>query len=251
LWRGVKMLKLFSVRQPKVTALSVFVFGLFLSVVSASFALRVLPFEVDKDHVRGDRLQPVAATVFWLILTAAGLVMIRLQSLRNSTGCVRVQGSLGHLAHSLSPLVFRVVASLVVAILIASGLVQQVAVAHNNMHPDITRQTFYPEIEAAGWIKKHEPSRVLMAREQDTVFHYTGQRVAWFPPISDPKVLMDGIRRQHVELLIVAHHSNSYWLPPEDTCFQLLRQVYGGAFQLIHEGLNYQIFGVRPPGSGT
>lgn len=251
LWRGVKTLKLCSVRQPKVTGLSVFLVGLFLSIVSACFALRLLPFEVDKDHVRGDHLQPVVATLFWLILMAVGLVMIRFQSLRNSMGRARVLSSLNDLAHSMSPLVFRAAAGFVVAVLIASGLVQQVAVGHNNMNPDVSRRSFYPEIEAAGWIKKYEPNRVLMARDQDLVFHYTGQRVAWFPPISDPKVLMDGIRRQHVELLIIAHHSDSYWLPPEEACFQLLSQAYGSAFHLIHRGRDYQVFEVTLPRNGA
>jgi hypothetical protein len=250
LWRGAKTLQLHSARKPKTVGLSIFLVGLILSIVSACFALRILPLAVHQDHVRGDRLQPAVATLFWIMLMAVGLMMFRGQSLHNSQSGSRVLGSLNNFARSLTPFRLRVAAGLVVAVLVASGIVQQMAVGHGNMNPDITRQSFYPEIEASKWIKKHEPNRVLMAREQDTVFHYTGQRVVWFPPISDPEVLMDGIRRHHVEVLIVAHHSNSYWLPAEDKCFQLLRQVYGSAFQLIQQGPDYQIFNVRPSRTG-
>lgn len=251
LWRGAKMLKDCAVRQPEVTGLWVFFVGLFLSIVSACFALRILSFEIDKDHPRGDHLQPIVATLFWLMSMAVGLVIFKFQTLRNSQHLARGLGSLADIAQPLGPLGFRVATGLIVAVLVASGIVQQVAVGDNNMNPDVTRQSFYPEIEAAGWIKEYEPNRVLMAREQDTVFHYTGQRVVWFPPISDPKVLMDGIRRHHVDVLVVAHHSDSYWLPLEDTCFQSLRDAYEKAFQLVHQGHDYEIFEVRPPGNGA
>jgi hypothetical protein len=250
LWRGAKILKLYTVRQPKVMGLSVFLVGLLLSTISACFALRVLPFEVDKGHLRGDQLQPVVASLFWVMSMAVGLIMFKFQSIRSSQSGLRALDSLSDLARSFSPLGLRVVAGLVVTVLVATGMVQQLAVAHNNMNPDATRQSFYPEVEAAAWIEKYEPNRVLMAREQDTVFHHTGQRVVWFPPISDPKVLMDGIRRHHVEVLIVAHHSDSYWLPTEEACFQVLRQAYGSAFRLIQQGRDYQIFDVRPPRKG-
>jgi hypothetical protein len=251
IWRGAKMLKDCAVRQPEVTGLWAFFVGLFLSIVSACFALRILSFEIDKDHARGDHLQPIVATLFWLVSMAVGFVIFKFQTLRNSPRLARALGSLTDIAQPLSPLGFRVTTGLIVAALVASGIVQQVAVGNNNMNPDLTRQSFYPEIEAAAWIKKYEPNRVIMAREQDTLFHYTGQRVVWFPPISDPKVLMDGIRRHHVDVLIVAHHSDSYWLPLEDTCFQSLRDAYGKAFQLVHQGHDYKIFEVRPPGNGA
>ena len=251
LWRGAKTLKLSAVRKPKMIGWLVFCGGLFLSVISACFALRILSFEVDKDHVRGDHLQPLVATLFWLMSMVVGIVIFKFQTLRNLQRRARSLESLTDFARSWGQVSFRVVTGLIVTVLVASGLLQQVAVGHNHMNPDITRQSFYPEIEAAAWIKKYEPNRVIMAREQDTLFHYTGQRVVWFPPISNPKVLMDGIRRLHAELLIVAHHSDSYWLPPEDTCFQLLRQAYGGTFQLIHQGHDYEIFEVRPPGNGA
>jgi hypothetical protein len=69
----------------------------------------------------------------------------------------------------------------------------------------------------------------------------------WFPPISDPRVLMDGIRRFHVDVVVVAHHPDSYWRPPEDVCFQSLLHAYGSAFLLSHQGPDYWIFDVVAP----
>lgn len=103
------------------------------------------------------------------------------------------------------------------------------------MRPEVTQQSGYPMIEAAQWIREHEPpSSVVMARDSEFIFHYTDNRVVWFPPISDPTVLMDGIRRYHVGVILVVHHAGNYWLAAEDSCFQSLMKTYGGAFRLIH-----------------
>jgi hypothetical protein len=141
----------------------------------------------------------------------------------------------------------RIVGILVLTTLVGSGLEHQLVLGRSNMNLVITQQSTYPEIAAAEWIRTHEPaSRVIMARDQDMLFHYTGRRVVWFPPISDPKLLMDGIRRLGVGVLVVAHHSGSYWLPPEDVCFQSLVQAYGSAFNVVNHGPDYQVFEVTP-----
>jgi hypothetical protein len=151
----------------------------------------------------------------------------------------------------MAPHGLRYAAILVLLILVGSGIWRQITWGRDNLHPDITKQPFYSEIEAAEWIRTHEPSdRVIMAREQDLVFHYTRRRVVWFPPISDAKVLMDGIRRFHVGVIVVAHHSDSYWLPPEDTCFQGLLETYQSVFHLSHQGTDYGIFEIALDPSG-
>lgn len=57
---------------------------------------------------------------------------------------------------------------------------------------------------------------------------------------------MDGIRRHNVGVLVVAHHSESYWLPPEDVCFRSLEQSDGSAFRVVDEGRDFRIFEISP-----
>ena len=89
-----------------------------------------------------------------------------------------------------------------------------------------------------------------MASEPEIVFHFSGHRTVWFPPISDPKVLMEGIRRHHIGAILVVHQAQSYWLPPEDVCFQALLQSYPGAFQLTYRDLDTWVYEVASPLDG-
>jgi 4-amino-4-deoxy-L-arabinose transferase-like glycosyltransferase len=245
LWRGVKTLWRYSVQQPKISALWLGVVGSFLSFSSAAFALGITGF-VAGPSAASDKLQFMLATLFWGILAAAGIATFLFYP-RDSADRVRITRRFNRIPRSDTLLFsFRLIAILTVAALMVSGAEQIHARGRDNLNPDITEQAFYPEVEAAEWIRTHEPPDVvLMSREPEFVFHYTHRRVVWFPPISDPKVLMEGIRRYHVGVIIVARHPDSYWWPPEDVCFQSLLRAYKEDFHLSQEGPNYQIFEVK------
>jgi 4-amino-4-deoxy-L-arabinose transferase-like glycosyltransferase len=247
LWRGVKVLRSYSIQQPKRTGACIILAGVVLSIVSAAFALRVLPFDIDPNHTRWDHLQPIAATAFWALFAAVGFGLLRFYPVRTSDGDATRFANLLRIARSWTGVPLRIAAILILTLLVGSGLSQELAWGRSYLKPDITQQSAYPEIEASQWIQTHEPSdRVVMARDQDTVFHYTQRRVVWFPPVSNPNVLMDGIRRHHVGVLVVAHHSSSYWLPTEEACFQSLAQSYGSAFHMVDEGRDFRVFEISP-----
>jgi hypothetical protein len=252
LWRGAKVLRACSILRHKTTGACFLLGGCFLAISSAAFALRMSTFPVDIDHVRGDHLQPIVATLFWVILAVNGVTMIRFHSDRDPQQDAHPSGWRLLMARLATPLTLQFVAIPAVAILIGVGIEQQLVWGRDNLNPDITKLPSYSAIEAAEWIRANEPAdRVIMAREQDLVFHYTHRRVVWFPPISDPKVLMDGIRRFHVGVLVVTHHPQSYWLPPEDACFEALLQTYGSAFHLSHRGPDYGVFEIAASPNGT
>jgi len=240
-WRGMRQLRDYFARKPKLVGTYFILFGSLLSLVSAAFAGRSFTFPVQTDHMRGDHLQPVAATAFWMILASVGIAMVTSNGLHSALAAAHPFGR----GTDAAVRWLKAVVTVAVALAVGSGVLGQLTLGRFNLHPDIAQQAFYPEIQASEWIATHESlDRVIMARDQDTVFHYTGRRVVWFPPISDPRVVMDGIKRHRVDVLVVAHHAESYWLPPEDTCFRLLQRAYGNAFHLIHQGANYQIFEV-------
>ena len=248
LWRGAKTLQKFWIHQPGKAALSMGLGASFLALSSGAFALRLSTFTLDVQHLRADRLQPVAAALFWSTLAVMGFGTLAFRSLRGSNAAAGLVASIE--AKARFPLLL--IANLVVAALVMSGVRQLIRRGLDNLRPDVTRQALYPEIEASQWITAHEPSSlVIMARASDFVFHYTQRHVVWFPPISDPQVLMEGIRRHHVDLIVVAHHPDSFYRPSEDECFQALLKAYGSAFQLRHDDPTYLVYEVLPSQDAT
>lgn len=252
LWRGVKVLRDQSLRRPKAVGLYVFLCGSILGISSAAFAFRIIPFNFETDHPRGDHLQPIAAALFWGMIAAIGFVMFKFPSLLKSRSDAPPSLWLGRIAKLETSPYLRFIAILALIVLVGYGIARQLAEGRSNMSPNLKQQASYGEIEAADWIRSHEPSnQVIMARDQDMFFHYTGRRVVWFPPISDPTVLMDGIRRHNVGVIVVVNPPLRYWLPTEDVCFQSLVRAYGSAFHLSHQDPNYQVYEVVPPPDGN
>ncbi len=107
-------------------------------------------------------------------------------------------------------------------------------------------------MEAASWIRSHtEASAIIMARHVPISFHYSQRRVVWFPPISNPQVLMEGIRRNGVQFVIVVNRVYSYYLPPDEECFNPVLQVYPGSLRLVAQGSRFRIYQVVPPLGGV
>src|SRR5206468_5823305 len=84
-----------------------------------------------------------------------------------------------------------------------------------------------PDAEAAIWINSHtDSSGVIMARHVPTAFHYSKRKVIWFPPSSNPQLLMEGIQKHRIEFVIVVHREHNYYLPSDDDCFTRLFTAY-------------------------
>ena len=129
-------------------------------------------------------------------------------------------------------------------VLIALGVAMQVRIGLRNYHFDPKTDGAYPNIEAANWIRSHSvQSAVVMARKEDIVFHYGQRKVVWFPPSSNPGILMEGIRRYHVQYVVVVE-GDTYWRPASDECFRALSRAYPNEFQLVHQGPHDWVFAV-------
>lgn len=243
LWRGGKIIERFLISRPRSAGLAFALLGTLLCICSAAFALRLLAFPVKSDHVRGDHLQTIAATVFWGLFGIAGLVILKMQRDHRATFARKLR-----VAESVVSLPFWLAVTFCVAFLVVTGIKTIVEIGHNRINLDATSEFLYPELEASNWIRTNEPPNVvLMAREPEFVFHYAHDPTVWFPPISDAKVLMDGIRRYHVEFVVVTRHQPSYWLPAEVDCIQALQKAYPGAFRLSHRGPDNSVFQVAGP----
>jgi len=252
LWRGVKVARDYSIRRPKAVGVCLILCGVVLGVASMAFARGILAVPVVTDHARGDHLQPIAAAFFWGMLGVAGLLLLRLHSTREAQGDAPLSSWQTRIANFDNSASLRFAVILVLTVLVGYGIRVQLRMGRFNLRADPKQQASYGEIQAADWIRAHEPSGLLlMARDQDIFFHYTGRRVVWFPPISNPTVLMDGIRRHHVGVIVVMNEPLRYWLPTEDVCFQSLSRAYGSAFHLSHQDSEYQVYEVMLPPPGT
>ncbi len=141
--------------------------------------------------------------------------------------------------------VWRAGVTFAVACLFVLGVRSQVRLGIGNLHFRVEDDSFYPDREAAQWIRENSPpSAVVMARKDDIVYHYGHRRVIWFPPSSDPELLMNGVRKYNVQYIVVAAGNDNYWSPPASDCFALLSKAYPKAFALVHQSANESVYEV-------
>ncbi len=132
-----------------------------------------------------------------------------------------------------------------VIVLTAVGLSMQFAVARRNLNPDSHTNAYPPDVLAAQWIQSHTTqSAIIMARHLPITYHHSNRKEVWFPPSSNPQLLMEGIQRHKIDYVIAVTRDDSYYLPPEDECLAALLAAYPGALRLVHSGPEFRIFQV-------
>jgi hypothetical protein len=137
--------------------------------------------------------------------------------------------------------------------LVGLGLAAEVSMARENVAlPDIrlTKNTaaspMAADIEAATWIRSHTSlDSIVMARHLPLVYHYSERKLVWFPPSSNPVILMQGVIRHNVNYVVVIEHKHPYYLPDDDYCFDKLLEKYADAFQVVFQDSNIRIFKVQ------
>jgi hypothetical protein len=129
--------------------------------------------------------------------------------------------------------------------LIVVGLMIQLARGHFDLDLDSEINCPGPDVEAGEWIRSHTDGQaVVMARHVPIVCHYAERKVIWFPPSSDPQLLMEGIRKHGPQYVIVVQREYNYYLPPDDDCFAPLLKMYPEAFRLVCHRPGFRVFQV-------
>jgi len=109
-----------------------------------------------------------------------------------------------------------------------------------------TSEALASEVAAGLWLRSHSsPDSVAMARHWPTVYHYAERRLVWFPPISDPTALFSGIVRHAVEYIVVVKHSQPYYFPDDEYCFNRVMSAHPESFTLVMKEGNLRIFRVK------
>jgi hypothetical protein len=237
LWRGGKALvKIACERARAVGALSF--------PLSVSFAM----------YARAGGWRSGSA-VFWVLATIVSGWMAWAGSYKPPAIFASFLARLGTLvsAGGKSLAVPRIVGAVTVAALLVVGLVQELAAGRENLSFDMATNSNYADVLAGKWVQANTANTaVVMARQFDVVYHYSRRNVIWFPPSSDPQLLMEGIRKYKVEFIIVSDRRiYSYLQPPESVGFESLLRVYPSAFRLVHEEPQFKVFTVVPKSSKT
>jgi hypothetical protein len=102
------------------------------------------------------------------------------------------------------------------------------------------------EVSAGIWLRSHtDPGSIVMARHWPTVHHHANRRSVWFPPISDPGVLFEGIVKHGVDYIVVVNHPHPYYLPDDGYCFDRLLTIRPATLTLAMQSGDLQIFKVQ------
>jgi hypothetical protein len=129
--------------------------------------------------------------------------------------------------------------------LAVQGLRTQLYIGQANLDPNSAMNRVPADAKAGVWIRSHtDTNAVIMARQVPTVCHYSKRRVIWFPPSSDPQLLMEGTLKHRVNFVIVVRREDSYYLPPDEDCFAGLLNAYPSAFRLAYETPEFRVFEV-------
>ncbi len=226
LWRGGRRLLGWAARRPRRTG--------------AWTALLALPAATHAgiSAWRTESMQLTVAAAFWALLALVGLAAASMHGMRLRAAVERLPWPVLVSALSAAGL-------LLFTAEVGLGIAREARLGRDNLAFDLTARATYPDVEAGRWLRAHTAeSAIVMARQVDVVYHYSGRQVIWFPPISDPGPLMEGIRKYGVQLIVINERTWSYWLPPEEDCFAALARAHPTAFRLVAEGPRFRIFEV-------
>jgi hypothetical protein len=247
-WRGIKMVIFLAKHKPRALGVAWFPLGVILTT-GTWFWMHGATFA---SHLSHGGLQDEASCAFWLLTVLLSLWMVWADTawvttisalLRRGISVLRVNPR-----HLLS-----VSGLIVVSGLVLVGLIEQLRLGRANLDPASATNQLSPDALAGMWVRSHSDSNaVVMARHVPTVYHYSSRKLVWFPPSSNPKLLMEGIVKYKVDFLVVVGRNYSYYLPPDGDCFAPLVAAYPNAFRLVFQAPKLRIFSVseRPVRSG-
>jgi hypothetical protein len=139
-----------------------------------------------------------------------------------------------------------------VALLLVRAISQDISISRENLGFENAGLAHIPDVVAANWVRLHtDPKDVIAARHVPLVFHHAQRRVIWFAPIVRPQVMMEGVRRLNIRYIIVVDRENSYYLPPDSVCFDMVERAYPSAFHLAAELGKARIYEVMSAGMGA
>jgi hypothetical protein len=245
MWRGGIALITLARHRPRLLGLVWYPVGVILAV-SSWFWMQGAWIGSQMTHAG---LQDETSFLIWIVSAILCVRMIWGES--SWQGVVRV--SLKSLSQpirllNISPLqIIQFLCLATVGALTFIGLGSQLEIARANRDLNSPANRIQPDVLAGEWIKAHtQEDAVVMARHLPISFHYSARKTIWFPPSSDPDLLMEGINKHKINYAIVVAREHSYYLPPEEDCIAALLAAYPSAVELVYQGTGFRIFRMVP-----
>ena len=183
----------------------------------------------------------------WLLsgIVAAWMVWAGTRWLTPTSTFGRLGSMLGRALRVTSSPVAALLGIIAFVGLILAGLVIQIENCSINRDRRSNVNQLSQDAEAGKWIRSHiDANAIVMARQVPTVVHYSNRKVIWFPPSSNPRLLIEGIVKHRVNFVLVVRRENSYYLPSDEDCFSPLLKAYPDVFRLVEQGPDFSIFQV-------
>jgi hypothetical protein len=101
------------------------------------------------------------------------------------------------------------------------------------------------DVQAGEWVNAHTSSdAVIMARHVPIVYHYAQRNTVWFPPSTNPQMLMDGIQSHKINYVIVVERDDTFYLPKDEDSFAALYKSFPDKMRLVYQAPELKIFQV-------
>ena len=242
LWHGGKTIVDLAKNWPRVIGIAWLPVSIILTV-GAGLSLHPPPIGSHSQYLE---LQDELSFVVWLFsaVLAAWMIWANAGWLKPVSAASTFWRTLTSAPRLSLQRLFQLVVTSVVICLILCGLRLQLqaGLANLDTNPVLTSSA---DAEAGAWVRSHtEVDAVVMARQVPSIYHYSKRKVIWFPPSSNPQLLMNGIVEHKVNVVVVVQRESPYYFPPEDVCFAALLKTYPDAFRLIYDASQFKIFGV-------
>ncbi len=241
IWRGLSGIRSFAKYKPRLFGAVCLPLGAALSYIS----WRWMHGMATSGPITHAGLQDESSFAVWTLSGILAVWMVwKGPAWMDSLGLLgnRLSRLIGLLRLSPESLV-RVFGAAVIAGLIFIGVREQLNMRRSNLDLNSAQHNPPADVEAAFWVREHtEPHAVVMVRQVPIMYHYSERTIVWFPPSSNPQILMEGIRKYNVNYVILIRRKQSYFLPPEEDCFALVLANHGREFRLVADTPKYQVY---------
>jgi hypothetical protein len=234
LWRGGAALGRMLVRRPRLIGVTGAVVGLLAGATAGAAGWN------------SNSMQPKLAAIFWtaIVIASVWMALPNRSKAPSLLGRDKVRHWVRLSGWRTRLRLLQIVGAATAAGLVTLGIGLQLGIGKQNLNFDLSQHPMHDTVAAAQWIADHAPgTAVVMVRQLDVVHHYAHRRVVWLPPISNPQVLMQGIRRLRTDFILVAKTWADY-MPSDEDCIDAVLKEFPQSFRIAKEEPGFRIIEV-------
>jgi len=244
LWRGGKALFFLAKNKPRLLAIVWYPIGAILTIGAWFWMYGAWRLAWHMTHAG---LQDETSFAIWLLSSVLAVWMLWTEdSWRKwaEKAALWFRKPLG--SSRLSPMrILHVIGMAAVTYLMIIGVRYQLVIGHGNRNRSMATIHLPGDVQAGEWVNAHTPpDAVIMARHVPIVYHYAQRNTVWFPPSTNPQMLMDGIQSHKINYVIVVERDDTFYLPKDEDSFAALYKSFPDKMHLLYQAPGLKIFQV-------